>query len=310
MVFFYKIYYHKANREGVAMELLHLRTFVVVAEEENLTRAAQRLYLTPPTVSGHIKALEEELSVTLFIRSSTGMQLTEKGVLLKQKALATLQAAQNMVNHATELQEHLIGSVQLGLNAPPLMLRVPQLIAALESACPGIKLQLTSSSTGKLLKNLQSGKMDLSYIFDSSPYPDIETMPLLDVDLSIAIPASWRERITNGSWEELAALPWVCADGYCPSQSLIDERFSKLGLEYERVVMSDDERTKLDLVRDGVGVSLLEHAALTADIEQKKIIVWEHQTFTAKLHFAYSASRKNEPLLRALLPIVKDIWRA
>ncbi|MGH1365285.1 MAG: LysR family transcriptional regulator [Calditrichia bacterium] len=291
------------------MELLHLRTFVVVAEEENLTRAAQRLYLTPPTVSGHIKALEDELNVTLFIRSSTGMQLTEKGELLKQKALATLQAAQNMVNHATELQEHLIGSVQLGLNAPPLLLRVPQLITTLESACPGIKLQLTSSSTGKLLKDLQSGKIDLSYIFDASPYQDIETIPLENVDLSIAIPASWGERITGDSWEELAAFPWVCSDGYCPSQSLIDERFSKLGLEYDRVVMSDDERTKLDLVRDGVGISLLEHAALTTDIAQKRIVIWEHQTFSAKLHFAYSTSRKNEPLLRALLPIVKNLWQ-
>lgn len=292
------------------MELLHLRTFVVVAEEENLTRAAQRLYLTPPTVSGHIKALEEELNVTLFLRSSTGMQLTEKGVLLKEKALATLNAAQNLVNHATEMQENLIGQIRFGLNAPPRLLRIPQLINKLETECPGIQLELSSSSTGKLLKLLQKQQIDIGFIFDPSPYPEIDALPLEDVELAIAVPAAWQERIQQQSWEELSRLPWICNDGYCPFQSQIEARFEELGLAFERLVMSDDEQTKLDLVRDSVGISLLEFAALEDDVRQNRIVIWEKERFSARLHLAYLKQRNEDPLLKALLPVALDIWKS
>ena len=61
------------------MELYHLRTFVTVAEEGHLTRASERLFTSQPAVSAHIKALEEELGVTLFDRTPRGMQLTPAG---------------------------------------------------------------------------------------------------------------------------------------------------------------------------------------------------------------------------------------
>ena len=61
------------------MELYQLRTFAAVAEEGHLTRAAERLHLSQPAVSGHIKALEQELDVRLFERTATGMVLTEPG---------------------------------------------------------------------------------------------------------------------------------------------------------------------------------------------------------------------------------------
>ena len=92
------------------MELTHLRTFIAVAKEENLTRAARRLFMTPPAVSAHIKALEQELQVTLFERTSRGMQLTEKGKILREKAENTLASAQDLVNYATDLNDHLLGN--------------------------------------------------------------------------------------------------------------------------------------------------------------------------------------------------------
>jgi len=65
---------------------------VIVAEEGNLTRAAKRLYTTPSTISMHIKALEEELGVQLFVRSNQGMAITAKGQQILDKARATLHA--------------------------------------------------------------------------------------------------------------------------------------------------------------------------------------------------------------------------
>src|SRR5258708_38881024 len=120
------------------MELHHLRTFVVVEEEKNVTRAAKRLFMTPPAVSAHIKALEEELNVTLFVRTPQGMQITEKGLLLKGKAEQALRAAQDIVNHATQMQDYLMGRLAVGLNGAPGFLRVVSLVSQVSVNYPGI----------------------------------------------------------------------------------------------------------------------------------------------------------------------------
>ena len=98
------------------MEFYHLRSFVVVAQTGNLTLAAKQLYTTPPAVSAHIKALEEELQVPLFIRTSKGMKLTEKGELLLKKAQKTLDSAFDLVNAAASSQDEIVGTFRLALN--------------------------------------------------------------------------------------------------------------------------------------------------------------------------------------------------
>ncbi len=86
------------------MEFYHLRSFVAVAQTGNLTQAAKRLYTTPPAISAHIKSLEAELATPLFIRSSKGMALTEKGQLLLTKAQVTLDSAVDLLNLAANNQ--------------------------------------------------------------------------------------------------------------------------------------------------------------------------------------------------------------
>src|SRR5690348_11314199 len=108
---------------GVIMELYQLRTFLVVAEEKSITRAAKRLFTTPPSISAHIKMLEDEWNVSLFRRTAKGMEITEKGELLRRKAEVTLLSAQDLANHATELLGCLMGSLRIGLSSSATFLR-------------------------------------------------------------------------------------------------------------------------------------------------------------------------------------------
>ena len=134
------------------MELYHLRTFVAVAQTGNLTQAAKRLYTTPPAMSAHIKALEDELNTALFTRSSKGMALTEKGKLLLEKAQATLDSAVDLVNLAATNQSELIGSCRIGLNTCAKHLKLSTLIEELNQNCPGISLEVSQQSSGKIIK--------------------------------------------------------------------------------------------------------------------------------------------------------------
>ncbi|MCJ8268871.1 MAG: LysR family transcriptional regulator, partial [Psychrosphaera sp.] len=113
------------------MEFYHLRSFVVVANTGNLTLAAKQLCTTPPAISAHIKSLEDELKTPLFVRSSKGMALTEKGELLLIKAQKTLDSMLDMVNLAAENQNEIIGNFTLGINQTTAQLKVAALLTNL-----------------------------------------------------------------------------------------------------------------------------------------------------------------------------------
>jgi len=115
------------------MELYQLRTFVAVAEEAHLTRAAERLFISQPAVSAHIKALEEELGVALFTRSARGMRLTREGQALRPQAEAALKSVGELLNQARSLRENLSGDLKIALNTDPDLLRVHRLMDALRT---------------------------------------------------------------------------------------------------------------------------------------------------------------------------------
>ncbi|MBX3086140.1 MAG: LysR family transcriptional regulator [Anaerolineae bacterium] len=290
------------------MELHHLRTFLVVAEEQNVTRAAKRLYMTPPAVSAHIKALEEELNITLFVRVPQGMQITEKGALLREKASHILQAAQDLVNHATQMQDYLIGRMTIGLNAPAHLLRVAPLVAQMKEACPGIELRFMMSVSGIILDKLQTNALDAGFIFGSSPYDDVLTMPLSVVELVIAVPKQWEAQLERATWADVACLPWIASTAYCPFQVIIEDQFRQRGLIQQQIVQSDDETTKVELVEAGVGLALLERTEAEEAAYKGNLVVWTHDLIQTALCFAVAKNRTADPLVMALKSQVLALW--
>jgi len=243
------------------MELYQLRSFVAVAEAGSVTHAAERLYTTPPSVSAHIKALEDELSVQLFERTVTGMALTPKGTRLREKAAAVLDAAQDLVHHAADLQDRLLGTLTLGINAPPAFLRMPALLERLRRTCPGLDLHVAPSDSGQILRALQANRLDAGFLFGPVEHAAITAHELDTVALDVVAPAAWRGRVDGASWTELARLPWVDAGADCPFQAILEAQFADRGLDYDRAARTSDEATRRELVAAGVGLSLLPRAA-------------------------------------------------
>src|SRR5687768_6022630 len=101
------------------MELYQLRTFLTVAEEGNLTRAAEKLFTSQPAVSAQVKALEDELGMRLFERKSKGMQLTQAGKALCEQARRVVNAARDFKHSADGLRGAVSGELVVGLNNRP-----------------------------------------------------------------------------------------------------------------------------------------------------------------------------------------------
>lgn len=147
------------------MELRHFRYFLAVAQEGNVTRAAEKLGIGQPPLSQQILALEREMGVQLFKRTGHGVTLTESGEALVADAKRLLDDAQNAVLNAQRAGRGETGHISLGFTASSAFNpAVPALIRAFRNAYPGVGLSLTEGNTAQLLTYLEEGRLDLAFL--------------------------------------------------------------------------------------------------------------------------------------------------
>jgi len=142
------------------MELYQLVSFVAVAEEGNMTRAAARLNLSQPAISVQLKSLEEELQLSLFQRTPKGMKLTKKGQQLKIKADIVLSGGKDFNTEAEELRGGAYDEIVLGVNTDPLLLRLEKLYTRLKDQYPHILLTVQESMSWDVVEKLNTEKID------------------------------------------------------------------------------------------------------------------------------------------------------
>ncbi len=290
------------------MELNHLQTFIVVAEERNVTRAAERLFMTPSSVSAHIKALEDELNVMLFVRKPQGMEITEHGNILRTKAESILRGVQDMVDLSIKLQTSLVGNIRIGLSASTKFLRVAGLIENTQYKHPNVNLTFEASSTGKIISELKKRSLDAGYIFGNVPDNSFTTHSLGKAELVVAAPLTWQPQIAVAEWKDIALLPWISSTMYCPFQMIVDKTFKRKRLSCQQVITSDDDATKLGLVSAGFGLALLEKTEAEEAVQESKITIWHRRSFECELSWGYLKNRRKDPLINALTVEVLRLW--
>jgi DNA-binding transcriptional LysR family regulator len=290
------------------MELNHLKTFIVVAEEKNVTKAAERLFMTPPSVSAHIKALEDEMNIQLFVRKPQGMEITEHGEILRLKAEKILNSTREMVNLSKKLQSSLMGVNRIGLSATSRSQHAATLIGQMQEVHPDVELTFVSSSTYKIVQALKNHSLDGGYIFGPIEDDTLLGYSLGNAHLVVAVPPAWKDQIANAAWKDIASLPWVASTAYCPFQTVIEKIFKKRKLVLQNIIRTDDEATKCDLVQVGVGLSLLEKSEAEQAQAEGKLLIWESEPISCKISWVHLKNRKDDPLISALTAEVLKIW--
>jgi LysR family transcriptional regulator, benzoate and cis,cis-muconate-responsive activator of ben and cat genes len=148
------------------MELRHLRYFVKVAEEQNVTKAALRLHLSQPSLSRQIRDLEEELKVALFERTPRSLLLTQAGKIFLEEARAVLLRAEEAIQTVRGIAKGERGRLRMGY-APSLTSEmIPRMLRAFEEKHSGVKVALFDLSTEEAIQKIHDRKIDLALIVE------------------------------------------------------------------------------------------------------------------------------------------------
>jgi DNA-binding transcriptional LysR family regulator len=291
------------------MELYQLRTFAAVAEEGHLTRAAERLHLSQPAVSGHIKALEQELDVRLFEREATGMALTDAGRQLLTHALQVLAAAEGVKRTARQLHSDVAGTLHLGTVADPADNRLGAVLAAAVKQHPLLRVELHQAMSGTALEKVRDGHLDATFFFGDAPTAPFAALPLRQLIYRVAAPASWSARVRDAKWPEIAAMPWIRTPMLSTHTRLVSQLFNSHGAEPpEPAVLADDETVITNLVVEGLGIALVRDEVARARAPEGELVTWPGVAIETTLWFVCLADRAAEPALAAFLALVREAW--
>jgi DNA-binding transcriptional LysR family regulator len=147
------------------MELRHIRYFMAVAEERNVTRAAEKLGIGQPPLSQQIHALEDELGVRLFRRTGHGVVLTEAGEAFVTDAKRLLDDARQAVKNAQSAGRGEMGQLNIGFTGSAAFNPVvANLIRKFRQAYPAVSLTLAEGNTAQLLSYLDDGRLDVAFV--------------------------------------------------------------------------------------------------------------------------------------------------
>ncbi|MDQ8188121.1 LysR substrate-binding domain-containing protein [Pelagicoccus sp. SDUM812002] len=157
---------HNFRACSLRMELRHLRYFIEVALEENVTRAAEKLHVSQPALSRQVKDLEEELGFLLLERSAKSVALTEAGRVFLEEASSVLERLDEGVERARRVAESSGGELHVGY-APSLTVKLlPPTIRAFQAKFPKVKVKLHDMSSEEMLGGLRSGTLSFALMLE------------------------------------------------------------------------------------------------------------------------------------------------
>ncbi|MDY7577238.1 LysR family transcriptional regulator [Herbaspirillum sp. RTI4] len=293
------------------MDLTQLRAFVTVAQEGNLTRAAEQLHVSQPAVSLQLKTLQQDLNLVLFKRTPTGMKLTDDGLKLLPQAQKLLSGMQDFKQsaHALQIQPlRLKDKLSIGTILDPEFIRLGAFLKRLVEQQPAIATRLQHHMSGGVLQHVRSGELDVGFYL-GEPGKGFHALTLTSFTYSVIAPAGWKQRVVDKNWKQLASLPWIWTPPESAHHRLLSKIFQQYKVNPDKVALVDQEASMLDLVKSGVGLSLARTSIALNQAQAHGLVIANAVSLSTELSFVVLEKRFNESAIAAAFDIVKNLWQ-
>jgi DNA-binding transcriptional LysR family regulator len=291
------------------MDLRLLEIFCHVCEEKSFSRAAERLRLTQPTVSSHIRAFERQVGAVLLDRLGRVATPTRVGALVFEHGRRILEAKQALTADLSRLLNRLEGQLAIGASTIPGEYLLAPLIAEFCSAHPRIEIQLQIRDTAEILENLKDGRIEVGFVgARRSDVPEVQYQDFAGDWLVLVAPAhgKWRERAEIGI-EELCREPLVMREPGSGTRASFEQRLEQLGRspgDLNVIAQMGSTSAVKQAVLAGMGVAILSHLAVQPEIRLgllKTVALRELGPIERRFFMAVHARRARSPLAETLL---------
>ena len=255
------------------LSLHKLEIFNTVAQEGSFSRAAERLLLTQPAVSQHIRDLESTLGKALFQRGNRGVALTPAGELLVDYTRCILRMLAEAESAVASLSERASGSVSLGVTPGAGVYLLPAWIQSFRQRYPDITTVLRTDTTARIAEEVLKGGLELGLIEgELEPELPLRVLTLRDIELLVVVGA-------GHPWWDRSEVPLAALDGQAfiarlpgsHTRSWTEQLFSQNGIAPDIVAEFDNPEAIKRAVAAGLGISLLPDWSLSKEPDGGRI---------------------------------------
>ena len=286
------------------IDLRQIEIFYHVAKHLSFSKAADVLLLTQPTISGHIKALEESLDLVLFDRLGREIRLTRAGDMLFGYAKRLLATKTSALQALQTLHGGLQGELVIGGSSIPGQYVLPRILGEFQSQCPEITVILSITDTMETLDRIVRGEFELGIVGATVSQSNLVYDSFLEDELVVAAPAphAWASR-ASVSLAELAQEVFIQRERGSGSRLAVEKTLAEHGLEPTAIQvvaeMSTTEAIKQG-IKAGLGVSIISRLALEDEVRAGSICMVEIDGVRIQRHFSIvrHAGRTLSPLAR------------
>jgi DNA-binding transcriptional LysR family regulator len=296
----------------LSVDLRRLEIFVKVAELGSFSRAAEALFLTQPTVSEHVRGLEEEVGVQLLDRLGRGTTPTRAGTLLLGYARRILTLAREASQAIEQFQGRVSGELTLGGSSIPGEYIVPALIGAFRGKYPDVRISLLIGSSREVQQWVEEGRVEIGVVGAPPSGRALEGRQLMADEIVVVVGAQhpWATR-PSVSLDELKAEPMILRERGSGSRETFEHALEQAGLDLGafRIVgeIASTQAIK-QAVRAGVGISLISRRAVQDECRAGLLccVTIRDLTISRAFHLVTHRDRSRSPLAQAFLGFLES----
>lgn len=300
------------------MDFRQLETFVEVAKLKSFSKAAEKLFITQPTVTNHIQNLEKELDTLLINRFGKKITLTDAGNLLYKYAINILNSCEMAKFDLASYQGKIQGHLHIYSSSVPRKYLLPTIIKNFLNSYPDVSFTVGDKDSKKVIRGILDGETDFGILGAKFPSNNIRYIDLMEDRLVLITPNTSQFPGDNFSYIDKDILfreKIILREEGSGTRALVENLLEKTKLPTNKLNIAayvEDTEAIKELVSLGIGVSFLSEKAVQNDIVlgRYKVFYIEDLDFTRKFYFAFHKNRQLSPLSETfknyILEIVKD----
>lgn len=298
------------------MELRQLKYFVALADAGSMSRASTLLSVAQPAISRQLRSLEEEVGLSLFTRTGRGVELTDAGRVLLERAAPIIENVNDLVEEVRGLQGVVSGKVRVGLPPTESQFFAAPLVLRINKKYPNVSLQIIEAFSGDVNEWLATGRIDLALFYKTSRSSQVICEGLVDEGLCLVSSRPFKDSDRELSVEELSSFKLILPSTRHGLRALIERVAMQFNVTLDINFEVDSFLAIKDLVRESVGLTVLPYMSVKHEVELKELFVKRisteqmRRTLVMSLSTQHTLTQATRTVARESRELVHDLVKA
>lgn len=298
------------------MHLKQIEAFVYIIKYRSFSKAADAIFLSQPTVSVHIRSLEEELGVKLLVRSTKEVYPSEAGKIFYEYALEILNLCNRALLEIKSYSTEVRGSLDIAASTVPSQYILPEILPSLTQRYPNVFFSIRQYDSGEVIRRILSMDSEIGITGTAVEKSNCVFEPFLQDRLVVITPNNEKYRSMSGKLppETLKTLPYISRELGSGTRKEADAFLNSIGIDPKTLTVAAQLQSTEAIkqaVKNGLGFAIVSKIAVEDYVDFGSLLAFDYDSaaLDRNFYFVYHKNRPLSPTAEVLISFVKSFYQ-